>query len=155
MAWAKIMGSPDGRTGVCSTDDGEVRFWDIASGKQTQALLGHERITGLALTPDGQMVLAAKFGRGIEVWDVARQEELCHFGQDKYRVRSLAISPDGKTVLAGATDGTLRLWDLASGRELRRFAGHTNSVSSVAFSSDEYIAISGSWDGTLRLWRLD
>ena len=62
--------SPDGRTLATASNDGTVKFFDAATGKERAAFdwrLG--RMSALAFAPDG-MTAAAAGERGIVVWDL-------------------------------------------------------------------------------------
>jgi WD40 repeat protein len=71
--------SPDSRilasAGGASDGDGEVKLWDMATGKLLADLKGHRRIvTCLAFSPDGKVLVSAggrETGPGeIKLWDL-------------------------------------------------------------------------------------
>jgi WD40 repeat protein/serine/threonine protein kinase len=69
--------SPDGRklataSGIYNLPDqpGEVRLWDLATGRETLVLSGHKsRITSLTFSPDGHRLVSADNEGFIRVWD--------------------------------------------------------------------------------------
>jgi WD40 repeat protein len=71
--------SPDSRilasAGGASDGEGEVKLWDMATGKQLADLKGHRRtVTCLAFSPDGKVLVSAggrETGPGeIKLWDL-------------------------------------------------------------------------------------
>ncbi len=66
--------SPDGKTlasgGRCIS---EIRLWDVAAGKQTTTLPGHDEygIEALAFSPDGKTLTSVGYFGGIKFWEIA------------------------------------------------------------------------------------
>jgi len=161
--------SPDGKQILSSSDDGTVKLWDIASGREIRTFLGHtEGVNSVAFSSDGKQVLSGSDDTTVKLWDVASGREIRTF-EEYSRIYFVAFSPDGKQVLygydsstvfspdgkqalSGLYDGTVKLWDAASGQEIRTFEGHEWEVNSVAFSPDGKQVLSGSEDGTIKLW---
>jgi WD40-like Beta Propeller Repeat/WD domain, G-beta repeat len=77
--------SPDGRVllacggqsnwpGILPDKPGEVRFWELLSGKEIHTLCGHkDRIAYMALSPDGKLLAVSCGGLKdpVKVWDVS------------------------------------------------------------------------------------
>jgi WD40 repeat protein len=158
--------SPDGKLVVSGGEDGYIRLWDAASGKELyKTSRGRAGFCGLSwshhltFSPDGKSVAFA-LDTAIVIWDTEDTDEdqtSLKFGVGYQEhpyvpVHEVAYSPDGKTLASGNGDHTLRLWDAATGREIRKLVGHGGPVYSVAFSPDGKVLASGSQDGALRLW---
>ncbi|NOK78225.1 MAG: hypothetical protein GFH24_608346n1, partial [Chloroflexi bacterium AL-N5] len=151
----RMIFSPDGLTVlyVSNDDSATIHLWDVTARESLRTFTGHEgRVTHVAFSPDGQMVLSGSADGTLRLWDAASGESLRTFTSHEGRVTHVAFSPDGQMVLSGSADGTLRLWDAASGESLRTFTSHEGRVTHVAFSPDGQMVLSGSADGTLRLW---
>jgi WD40 repeat protein len=134
-------------------EDGTVRVWDSATGREELLLNGHrEEVTAVAISGDGRILLSGGRDRTLRVWDLQTGRELHLLRGHTDAVRSVAVSADGKLALSGGDDRSVRLWDLQRGQELRAWAGHGASVTSVALSADGKRALSGSLDRTVRLW---
>jgi WD40 repeat protein len=110
---------PDGRTLMTSGQDGWVRFWDLATGRQRLAVRPHARhTTALALSDDGRTLASASAcERVARLRDVATGRESVALRGHTAPVQALAFAPGGRMVATGASDETVRLWDVPSGRE--------------------------------------
>jgi WD40 repeat protein len=127
-----------------------------------------EPLTTLAVTPDGQRLVAAGWDKTLKVWELdelltagslldgdARQDSCLDLHGHSDLVRAVAVSADGRQALTGAEDGALILWDLDEGRNLGQLLGHGGTVYSVVLFEDGRRALSTSADRTLKVWDLE
>jgi hypothetical protein len=100
-----------------------VRFWDVATGKETSSFHLPGQLTAFALSPDGKTLAvdtadeenAIRFLRVPDGKVLRRMEDLYSYSFD-----GLCFSPDGKW-LAGAGDhGRFHVWNAADGKEVLR-----------------------------------
>jgi WD40 repeat protein len=71
--------SGDGKTLASGCGDkfnpgepGEVRLWDVATGKEQATLKGHkEAVVCVAYSPDGKTLASGSRDETIKLWDVA------------------------------------------------------------------------------------
>ena len=60
---------PNGRELVTAADDGSLRFWDRASGRQLRSFKGHkDTVEWVAFAPGGRRLVSC--GDGIKVWEL-------------------------------------------------------------------------------------
>jgi WD40 repeat protein len=148
--------SPDRRTMAIGDQDGTVRLWDLATGRQIGAPLGGntKEMNTVAFSPDGKLLVSGCADGTIRLWDVATGRQIgTPWTGHANNVWSLAFSPDGRMVVSGGGDHTIRLWDVATGRQDgASLTGHTDWVNAVAFSPDGTRIASGGEDNVLRLW---
>jgi WD40 repeat protein len=144
--------SPDGGTLASGGQDGSVRVWGAADGKEKWASRGLTYPVGsLALSSDGRVLAAAgaketpdgPVGWEVRVWDTASAKERATFRGKSGVVQALAVSPDGSLLAAAGSErvrgravAVIRLWDLATGQELPRLWGRSSAYCSVAFTRD-------------------
>ena len=147
--------SADGGRAVSGGDDGTVRVWDLAAGRQQAQLTGHHgAVRSVAVSADGGRAVSGGDDGTVRVWDLAAGRQQAQLTGHHGAVRSVAVSADGGRAVSGGDDGTVRVWDLAAGRQQAQLTGHHGAVRSVAVSADGARAVSGGDDGTVRVWDL-
>ncbi|MEU4500473.1 serine/threonine-protein kinase [Streptomyces sp. NPDC024089] len=101
--------SPDGKTLATGGPGGDVRLWDVATGR-LKATLANRLLEArdLAFSPDGRSLAVTADG-GVLLWNLAARkpsailtDDDTGYGDDE--IRELAFSPDGR-FLAGSTTG--------------------------------------------------
>ena len=124
-------------------------------------LAGHsDTITGLALSPDGTMLLSNAMDAKLHCWDVKpvaddedRLTKTFEGHQHDFHKNLLrcAWSSDGEKVTAVSSDQVVHIWDVATTEELYYLPGHKGSVNEVHFHPKEPILGSASSDKTVYL----
>src|SRR5262249_55451706 len=80
----RVTASPDGKTVASAADDMVCRLWDVATGKMTAELRGHQEMTphhfpsmlyAVTFSPDGHYLATGDKVGHIVVWDVATGKE--------------------------------------------------------------------------------
>ena len=150
--------SADGHKLVSASADGLVRTSDIAGTvPSTDIQLGTADNSGsanansVALSPDGQRIVAA-LGNGIvQQWSLATGREVSRVTADAREAYFAAISPDGVRIAASGTGDTTRVWDAATMREelVLRTEGGANSV---MFSPDGRRLVTAHLRGMITVW---
>jgi WD40 repeat protein len=143
--------TPDDRSVVSATEQGELGWWSLRSGRKTRSVrigTGHH---ALALSPDGRTVAIGIDG-GMELVDARTGEREAATGDFAGRPNSLLFTTDGKTVVSTNDDGTVTLWAVASGTPRETLHGH--SASQAVFSRDGKTLYTVSGDGTAIAWDL-
>jgi WD40 repeat protein len=103
--------SPDGKCLVTGSYEGEVRVWEIASGKPIRLLTGHRGwVFSTFFSPDGAYVVSSGQDATARLWDVQTGQEVRRFTGHSNEIRNVTFSPDGKYILTASNDGTARLW---------------------------------------------
>ena len=98
-------------------DDGIVRIYAAADGKELFTLKGHERsVDGVAWSPDGTRLLSWSEGEA-RLWDPSDGRLVADLEAGKgYRsVANGLWSPDGKRILTGGNRDRLRVFDGVTG----------------------------------------
>jgi WD40 repeat protein len=149
--------------------DGNIVFWDAASGKELRRIKG----SVFAFSVDGKLMaagepyIASRFqapnavlysrpyfpGRTVYLGDVAMARELRRLPVRDIHLSSLALSLDGET-LACCGSKFLSLIEAASGKKRILFAGQSLDCRSLRFTSDGKTLIFWGRDGLLnsRWW---
>lgn len=124
-----------------------LRLWDTATGRQINALPGHNSpATTLAFTPDGSTIVSGSGDQTIRVWDAATGEHRREWPGHRDGVNAVRVTADGKALVSCGSDAVVAMRELATGKELRRFdlklppespdPGTPHQVISVELSAD-------------------
>src|SRR5262249_25409226 len=106
-----VLWSPDGQTLASAGWDQTIRFWDVASGKNTRTLnAGNFGVAALAWSPSGKTLASASGDQMIKLWDVASGQARAIL-KSSTPIAALAWSTDGKTLVSGE-NRVVKLWDL-------------------------------------------
>jgi WD40 repeat protein len=145
--------TPDGRSLVTASADGELTWWDLESREMTRTLEIARGYRALALSPDGGTA-AIGLDRGIQLIDL-RTGEARESGALTANPIWLQFSPDGRTVVSTGLDGTVTIWDVGSLTPRETLRGHSASVQQPVFSPDGETLYTASHDGTAIAWRIN
>jgi WD40 repeat protein len=140
-------------------ETGHYEYWihvhDVRTGKlQRQLFLGHQRVTSLAVSPDGQVVAMVVVDMPIRLWWLSKGQRCTSLGIVQKQEQVLAFAPDGRVLAAARADGAIDLWELATSKVRRRFDGHKGTITGLAFAQDGTVLASGSRDSTAIIWDL-
>ncbi|WP_172834087.1 WD40 domain-containing protein [Nitrospira japonica] len=113
--------SPDGATWVIGAANGGAPYLqDAASGKETRLAGGASEVSDLALTADGQSIVAGMHGGSAKLWNLPTGQLVRTFDcPDGMAVSSVAVSRAGTLLATGCINGSAWLWDLATGKQLK------------------------------------
>jgi WD40 repeat protein len=130
-----------------------LRLWDVATGREIAAIGEHGwGVTGVAVMPDGQTLVAGGGCGSIQFWDLATLQEVKQRDGHRGWIGAVTYSPDGKTIVTGGGDNIIRVWEAATGKELRQLHGCATCIDCLAFSPDGKLLASGSRDSNARIW---
>jgi WD40 repeat protein len=112
--------SPDGRTLTTSGEDGSIRLWELATGRQRLCLKeqsvaerGWNWWQTHAFSPDGLMIASSGSDIGrIYLWDLASCRLSGTFRGQDGRLTTIDYTSDGRRLLTGSGDTTILSWDM-------------------------------------------
>lgn len=134
ITWAVAI-SPDKKHAAAAAR-GELKLWNLASGKLIKAWKGHDKseVWTLGFRNDSEIISAGDDSRLI-FWDL-EGNPLRKF--EGHGVLSYSLAEDGKTLATLARDQTIKIWDAAAGKEKRTLKKetHDNGVGTVALTPD-------------------
>jgi WD40 repeat protein/cytoskeletal protein RodZ len=147
-----IAFSPDGKRLATAGGDGNMRVWEVSTGKPLLALPGQAGTTySVAFSPDGARLVTGS-AAATQLWDASTGKALITLPGQAGTTYSVAFSPDGARVAAGRMDKTVKVWDVVSGQILFTFSGQRGIIHSVAFSPDGKRLATASADRTVKVW---
>jgi WD40 repeat protein len=137
--------------------EGRIRLWDLATGKESIVLPGHQRpVWAVAFSPDGRWAATGSEDGTVRLWDARTGRELRTMEKDGGPMISLSFAPDGKTLAGGGepfepgTDeprASLWLWDPDTGKPLYSARRHASAVRGLAFTPDSKAVFTASAEG--------
>jgi WD40 repeat protein len=144
LAWSR-----DGKRLASAADDGAVKVWDMAKGKETCSLRysrpprelsvssSPTAESLLAWSADGAQLAVAGGDGAVTVWDVSTGK-LVNLLVAKAPAYSVAWSPNGRRLASVGGDGTVSLWDPTAGQQAFavRAPLSTPRAASLAWSPD-------------------
>jgi len=135
---------PDRNTLIAAGDDGFLRIWDIATGRELRRWKGHDNsITHVLLGQDGNTLATAGLDKTVRLWDVAKGTLIRKIVRNAGDGDAMALSPDSNQVAVGGLNNTIRRWDTTTGKPLGGPVPPEGAVTAVACSSDGKLAAAG------------
>lgn len=162
--------APDGKTVATGSDDfddnGNIRFWDAATGVQQSIIqLDKRAVWDVAFSSNGKMFAFAnghfKYrSEGFNIYDNPIISILnTQSGQVVWELKGhqddinhIAFSPDSELLASAGNDGSARIWEVATGKQVGLLQEDDPVVWDVAFSPDGKLIATASRDGKVRLW---
>lgn len=152
--------APDSKTAATTSEDGTIRLWDLASGKELRqmsppqaeegaaanAFFGNAAVAGgvtLLFSPNGKQLAGSWNDGAVILWNVENGKVLHRMKAHDYGLCSLAFAPNGKGLASGGTDGRVLWWDTNTGKQIRQFAGPAVGMMEPEAMTFEIVAGSG------------
>jgi WD40 repeat protein/serine/threonine protein kinase len=145
--------SPDGKRYACGSQNGVIKVWNVASGKEEASCedTGNEVWTTL-FSGDGQQLVSAGSQGAVKVWNATTGQEVNPpVDKQETGISCLAFNPQRTRLASGGLGGLVKIWDWPGGRLLKPLRRHTNPVQRIAFSPDGALLATGSQNGVI-IW---
>jgi WD40 repeat protein len=117
---------------------GEVRHWEISSGKMLASYQAHRsEVTRFDFSNDNRYAMSLSSDGIVQMWDLTRGTPVGAPLSYSGRALIAAFSPDTTRVLTTSSDGTARISDIATGLPITAPLPHgRTNVTNSAFSPD-------------------
>jgi WD40 repeat protein len=146
--------TPDDRSLLTASEDGELAQWDLRSRRKTRTWrIETGTAPALAVSPDG-LTAAVGIKHGVQLVDLRSGTVRTASGDLAGSPNWVLFSPDGRTVVSTNRDKTVTRWDVESATPLETLRGHSNFVQQPVFSPDGETLYTVSHDGTAIAWDL-
>jgi WD40 repeat protein/tRNA A-37 threonylcarbamoyl transferase component Bud32 len=153
-AFPQFAVTPNGRSLITASEDGELASWDLRTRKKTRTWrIETGTAPALAVSPDGRTA-AVGMKHGVLLVDLRSGAVRTASGDFAGSPNWVLFSPDSKTVVATNREKTVARWSVASAIPLETLRGHSNFVQQPVFSPDGETLYTVSHDGTAIAWDL-
>jgi len=143
----------DGKSIVTSSEDRQLRLWDIASGKEIRKFsaegINNRSPSECVVSPDDRYVYN-NYGSQIVMWDLSTGKKVRDYSWDEgFNIHSLAVSMDGRYLAAGTSgwEKKILLLDATTLTKIKQYVGLGDSVQGISFSPDGTLLIAGLGNG--------
>ena len=147
---------PDNRVLVTGGSDGNVRFWETATGQAIGVMPTDERSLSISIGA-GQRVIAVA-NHGAKIWEAQLSgvtwASLPSPRDWGLRIQASTLSPDGRTIAVNSFQRTVQAWDMATGRAVMPPLPHGERVTSVTFEPAGSHLLTGCADGSVWRWEV-
>jgi WD40 repeat protein len=153
--------SPDGKLlatgGGEPSRSGEVKIWDLASGKLVRSLdtLHSDTVFALRFSPDGTKLATASADKFLKVINVADGKELKSFEGHTHHVLAVDWKSDGKQLVTGGADSVVKVWDFESGEQVRTLNPAGKQITGLRWVPGKPLVVGASGDAMVRAWNPD
>lgn len=123
-----------------------IGIWDLARTKEVAILKTSSSVVSLAISPDGQFVVAAG-GRHITLWDVSQESQVFDAESQEGYIAGVIFGSNGQLIALGSYDGEIRFWDATTGQQVAVL--QAGELTDFAFSPDMRLLITIDTEGTI------
>ena len=147
--------TPNGKELACGYSNGELRFWNTASGKVSHTVKEPMlAVSAIQYTADGNSLITTSNDNVVRLWKAGNHKVIAKYGGFSGPATTVRFSPDGSLLASAGSDGSIDIRSAADGVLLHRLIGHTRSVQGLTFSREGDFLFSVSTDKTVRKWRV-
>jgi WD40 repeat protein len=153
--------SPDGKLlatgGGAPTDEGEVKVFDVATGKLAVEIKnGHsDTVFGVCFSPDGKKLATCAADKFVKTWEIPSGKFLKAFEGHTHHVLGVGWKGDGKLLASAGADNVVKIWDFEKGEQVRTIQAHGKQVTQLFFigTTPQFVTCAG--DAQVRFWNAD
>ncbi len=104
-----VQPSANGTRIAAATDDGFVRVWDLATGRELERFGGHAgSVSGVAFVPDNLRVVSGGADASVREWRISATRIIA---AHEAPITGLSWLANGAQFASAGEDGFVRLWD--------------------------------------------
>jgi len=143
----------NGKRLASAGEAGNVKLWDVGSGKLVHSFAGHEeRIVSLALCPIGDRLASASNDKTVRQWSIETRTSIGEPKEHDSFVNCVTYDEKGKRIASGCWSGTVLIWDAETGETYQSLIAHQGIVTGVAFSPDGNLLATCGDDNKVKIW---
>ena len=149
--------SPDGKFlaigGGEPSRGGEIKIWDIQSGKFAREFpsIHTDAVLALEFSADGKFLASGAADKTARVIDLSSGKVVKSFEGHTHHILGVAWSLDGRTLATAGADNVVKVWDFTTGDRKKNIEGYDKEVTAVRFAGAGEQMITSSGDNKVRL----
>lgn len=156
-SFASFIFSQDNQTIVTGDNEGPIRIWDCATGKQIRAFDGvFGSNEAMALSPKGDLLATGGHYESVFIFEMKTGKRIAPQDDGHIAaVSSVGFAIDGKQIFTASKDRTIRFWDKQSAKALKHLEGaqwQERRVVARLHPDGNSIVAGGSFDPRIRTW---
>ncbi len=135
--------SPDSDYVATGGWDGNLRLWQLPSGRNLWSVDCDQFVLDVAFSPDGKTLAAGCYQGGVKVFDVLTGKRVAELPGQKLPVSHVEFRSDGTELLSCCDDGTVRRWKTSDWTLISPIIRHPRPVISASYAqnSDSITAV--------------
>jgi WD40 repeat protein len=143
--------------GGAPTEDGEVKLFEMATGKLVVTIKGghSDTVFGVAFSPEGKTLATCGADKFVKTWEAATGKFIKAFEGHTHHVLDVAWKADGKLLASAGADNVVKVWDFEKGEQVRTIAAHSKQVTRLQFVGTKSEFLTCSADQQVRAWNAD
>src|SRR3989441_585449 len=155
-----VAASSDRKWLATGGDDGRIKIWNVANGKLTKNLTGHQgAIRSLKFSGDNTRLASAAADKTLRVWGVPTGKPLAQARSDA-EINAVTWRDNSAQIASGGADKRIRIWRFDSGKAeltpVKELTGQEGAVTALdIIPSSTAQIVSGIEDGSVRIWNVD
>ncbi|GGD77074.1 WD40 repeat domain-containing protein [Lacimicrobium alkaliphilum] len=148
-----IAVSEGGSSILVGRSNGQVMYFEPATGRRLEFLGHQEKINSVALSPNGRYALTGSSDYIAYLWDTRSGQVVYSFSHPS-RVTKVALDRKGRLAFTADSKNNARIWDLTTGEQLSQlsYLQRQKIFSAARFSDDGKYLLTGSPGRALNLW---
>jgi WD40 repeat protein len=133
--------------------NGDVVFYDIASGKTTKKIPFGQYPDRIDISNDLKIISIQKFD-SLLVYDLSQEKFVVKIPvyNSRSRARAHMLSPDGSTLYYANSNNDILVYDIESNKVIAKFTGHTDVVTDISIRTDGKYLSSSCEDYRVLVW---
>ncbi|PYJ60200.1 MAG: hypothetical protein DME24_10275 [Verrucomicrobia bacterium] len=149
--------SPDGKLlgtgGGAPTGGGEIKLWQVATGKLMRSFTNvhSDAVFGLDFSPDGKYLASGAADKFVKVLELATGRVVRQFEGHTHHVLGVGWNRNERTLASAGADNVVKIWDFVHGEKRKNIAGFDKEVTAISFVGYTDQAVAASGDSKVRL----
>lgn len=143
--------------GGAATEDGELKVFESATGKQLLDIKpSHsDTVFGVCFSPDSTKLASCGADKFVKVFEIPSGKFIKSFEGHTHHVMDVGWKADGKFLASGGADNNVKVWDYEKGEQSRTITAHQKQVTRLVFVGKTALFLTASGDQNVKLWNVE